>query len=66
MYEDDEKPVLELTGQDGNAISIMMRAKRVAQRAHWSQEKIEKMMTEAKSDDYDRVLQTMLKYFDVE
>jgi hypothetical protein len=66
MSDDDKKPVLELTGQDGNAVAIMMRAKRVARRAHWPEEKIDKMLAEAKSGDYDHVLQTMLQYFDVE
>ena len=70
MHDDDDnegdKPVLELTGQDGNAVAIMMRAQRVARRARWPEEKIAKMMTEAKSGDYDHVLQTMMEYFDVE
>ena len=62
----NEKPVLELTGHDGHAVAIMVAARRVARHSKWPEEKIEAMLTEAKSGDYDHLLQTMMKYFEVE
>ena len=59
------KPELELVGQDGNVFLILGKAARAAKRAGWSQEKIDKFMEEAKSGDYDHVLQTCMEYFDV-
>ena len=60
------KPVLELTGRDGNAFAIMAAARRAARHAKWPEEKIDKMLSEAKSGDYDHLLQVMMNYFDVE
>lgn len=59
------KPKLKLSGKDGNAFFIMGRADRVARKAGWSSEKIEKIMEEARSGDYDHLLQTMMKHFNV-
>ena len=61
----DEKPGLELVGNDGNAWAIMGNAQRVARKAGWSREKIEEVMDEAMEGDYDHLLQTMMKHFDV-
>ena len=58
------KPKLQLSGEDGNAFSIMGRARRVLQREHYSQEDIDAIMDEAMSGDYDNPLATMMKYFD--
>ena len=57
------KPKLELAGKDGNAFAILGRAKRVARENDMDWDKIQK---EATSGDYDNLLQTMMKYFDVE
>lgn len=56
------KPLLELGGQDGNAFYILAKAKRVAESNGMDWAKIE---AEAKSGDYDHLLQTMMKYFEV-
>ena len=66
----EEKPVLQLSGQDGNAFFIIGWASRVAREAGWSQEKIDEFTVEAMSGkeqlwDYDHVLQTCMKYFEV-
>jgi len=61
-----EKPRLELVGNDGNAFAIMGNARRVASKAGWSREEIDLVMDEAMSGDYDNLLVTMMKYFDVE
>ena len=60
------KPVLELTGHDGNAFAILGSAMRVAGKAGWTKEEVDKFMNEAQSGDYDHLLQTCMKYFDVE
>jgi len=61
-----DKPILKLVGEDGNAFSIMGRASQVARRHGWSKEKIDAMIAEMTSGDYDHLLQTCFKYFDVE
>jgi len=61
-----EKPELELVGQDGNAFFILGRAKGAMRKAGWSKELQEEVMNEATSGDYDKLLQTMMKYFDVD
>lgn len=60
------KPILKLSGFTGNSFFILGRAKRIARRAGWSQEKIECMMKDAQSSDYDHLLQVMMEYFEVE
>jgi len=60
------KPKLKLVGEDGNVFFIIGRAIKTARRAGWSKEEIDKMRIEATSGDYDKVLQTMVKYFEVE
>ena len=57
------KPVLKLVGYDGNAFSILGRAQKVAKKNGMDWEKIQ---AEATSGDYDHLLQTMMKYFDVQ
>ncbi len=61
----DPKPKLKLVGLDGNAFLILSRARTAAVKAGWSPEKIDEVMIEAKSFDYDHLLQTMMRYFDV-
>jgi len=60
--ETDETPVLKLSGEDGNAFAILGRAARVAKKNNMDWDAIR---TEATSGDYDHLLQTMMKYFDV-
>jgi len=66
METNTEKPALVLVGEDGNAFAIMGKAIKVARRAGWSQEDIDAYLAEAKSGDYDHLLQTTMKYFEVE
>ena len=57
------KPTLILCGTDGNAFVILGKAQRVARKNNMDWEPIKK---EAMSGDYDHLLQTMMKYFNVE
>ena len=62
----NDKPRLKLIGKDGNAFNLLGLAKRDAKRAGWPQEKVNAFMKQATSGDYDHLLQTCMKYFDVE
>lgn len=62
QQEDQSKPTLHLLGKDGNAFIILGEAKKVAKQNNMDWEKIRQ---EATSGDYDHLLQTMMKYFDV-
>jgi hypothetical protein len=59
----DEKPTLQLTGKDGNAFMILGLARRVALENNMDWEMISE---EARAGDYDHLLRTMMKYFEVE
>lgn len=62
---DRTKPVLELLGHDGNAFNILGRAARVAREAGWSDAEWQAVRDEAMGGDYDHLLNTMMKHFDV-
>lgn len=57
-----KNPELDLTGVDGNAFALMAKARRVAKANKMDWDKIQ---TEAMDKDYDHLLQTLNKYFDV-
>jgi hypothetical protein len=59
----ETKPKLQLTGEDGNAFFILGKAMRVAKKNGMDWETIQK---EAMSGDYNHLLATMMKYFDVD
>lgn len=56
------KPKLELIGRDGNAFLILGLARKVALKNNMDWKLIE---NEATSGDYDHLLATMMKYFEV-
>jgi hypothetical protein len=58
-------PRLRLVGADGNAFNVLGLARRAAKKAEWPQEKIDEFMHEATSGNYDHLLQTCMRYFDV-
>ncbi len=67
--EQQTKPKLQLSGQDGNVFGIMAAAQRSART--WNKENKDNQLDliaiqeEALSGDYDHVLQTLMKHFDV-
>lgn len=65
MSNDVKYPEVEvqLSGEDGNAFFIIGRASRAARLAGLTQEQIDEFQGEARSGDYDHVLQTCMKYF---
>jgi hypothetical protein len=62
-YNENNKPILKIIGEDGNAFYILGKAMRVAKAHHMDWEAIK---TEATAGNYDHLLATMMKYFDVE
>ena len=59
------KPDLDLSGVDGNAYFILSKARRVAKQAGWADADIQAFIDQAKSGDYDHLLQTCEMYFEV-
>ena len=53
---------LDLVDSDGNAFAIMAIFQRTAKREGWKNEEIEKVLTEAKSGDYNHLLGTILDH----
>ena len=60
------KPVVKLVGGDGNAFVIIGACIKAARKAGWSNEQIEAVKTEMMASDYNHLLQTAMKHFDVE
>lgn len=56
---------VKLTGEDGNAFSILGRMKTSMRKAKVSKEEIDAFMKEAMSDDYDHLLQTCMDWVEV-
>ena len=61
-----EKPRVKLVGMDGNAFSILSRVETAMKKAGWDKKEIENFLEEAMSGDYDHLLQTVIKYCEVE
>ncbi len=62
MTSESKKPVLKIIGTDGNAFALLGKACEVA-RGHNMDWAIIK--EEAMSGDYNHLLSTLMKYFDV-
>jgi hypothetical protein len=54
-----------LTGQDGNAFAILGRCRAAARDAKLSDEEIAAFMDEAMAGDYDHLLQTAMRWFEI-
>lgn len=61
-----EKPTVKLVGEDGNAFSILARVRVALRKAGMKQDKIKEFVDEATSGDYDHLLQTCMKYVNIE
>ena len=59
------KPELKLSGTDGNAFAIMGKVQRVGRGAGWDKDRVDSILKEMQSGDYDNLLQTAMKYFEV-
>lgn len=54
-----------LTGQDGNAFAVLGRCREAAQKAGLSDDEIAAFMAEAMAGDYDHLLQTAMRWFEI-
>jgi len=61
-----EKPTVKLVGEDGNAFAVMGTCRRAAKKAGWSETDWKKVQDEMMSGDYDHLLRTAMKHFEVE
>lgn len=55
---------VQLSGEDGNAFSLIGRTTRAMRQAMVPQEEIEAFRKQAMSGDYDNVLQTIMEWVD--
>ena len=53
---------LELVGLDGNAYSLMGAFSHAARRQGFTKEEIDKVLTEAKTGDYDHLVYTLSEH----
>ena len=59
------RPHLKLTGADGNAFAILGLAFAALHKAGATRDEIDAFRAEAMGGDYDHLLQTCIKYFEV-
>jgi hypothetical protein len=60
-----KKPIVKLTGQDGNAFFIMGKIQQALRRGGADHEYIDQYMSEVKSGDYIHLLAVSMDYVDV-
>jgi len=56
---------LELVGQDGNAFSVLGAAQNAMKKGGLSGEERQEFLSEAMEGDYDHLLQTCMRWFEV-
>lgn len=56
---------VELTGQDGNAFSILGRVSKAMRKAGRSDKEVKEFCDEAMTGDYDHLLRTCMEWVDV-
>ena len=69
MADESQKPPkvkLELVGHDGNAYSILGRARAAARSGGWTAIQLKEYMDKATSGDYNNLLSVTMDYFDVD
>ncbi len=65
MTNEESRPEVKLVGRDGNAFAIMGACRKAGRKAGWGEAKIDGILDEMMAGDYDRLLWTACKYFDV-
>ena len=61
-----DRPPVKLVGQDGNAFAVLGACRKAAKDAGWTDDRIEAFVTDATSGDYDHLLGSAMRHFDVE
>jgi len=59
------KPEVQLSGNDGNSFAVIGRVKKAMSVAGATQEEMDAFLEEARSGDYDHLLQTCFDYVEV-
>ena len=62
----EAKPVVELTGRDGNAFAIIAACRRAARGAGWDTARWQAVQADMTGGDYDHLLVVAMTHFDVE
>lgn len=62
---EEKKPKVKLVGRDGNAFYILGACQQAARKAGWDRLRIEAVMNEMQEGDYNHLLATACKHFDV-
>jgi hypothetical protein len=57
---------VQLVGQNGNAFVVLGLCQRAAQKAELSKAEIDEFMKEAKSGDYNHLLATCMRWFNID
>ena len=65
MTTPENKPTVQLSGNDGNAFAIIGACSRAAKNAGWDSARISEFEDEMMSGDYNNLLQVACKHFDV-
>ena len=60
LFTPEKYVELELVGLDGNAFVLMGAFSQAAERQGWTEEEIDKVLTECKSSDYNHLLHTLV------
>jgi len=60
------KPRVRLVGEDGNAFAILGACHRAAKKSGWTEDEWKAVHDEMTAGDYNHLLQTAMKHFDVE
>lgn len=62
---DDKRPTVRLIGADGNAFMVLWLCQRAARKAGWPKERIDAVMEDMRSGDYNHLLGVAMREFDV-
>jgi hypothetical protein len=60
-----KRPKVKLIGRDGNAFAILGACQLAAKKAGWAPEQIKAVLDEMMSGNYDHLLETAVKHFEV-
>ena len=63
--DDNRKPTVKLTGEDGNAFAILGRVKKALHKAGYSKEEVDDYLQEAMNGDYNNLLSVSMKWVNV-
>jgi hypothetical protein len=66
MTDKYQTVTVKLTGNDGNAFSIMAQVSKALRKAGATAEEVEEYMAESMSGDYNNLLRTAMRWVNVE